>query len=65
MRFPTLTYRLGEKPMKHCSFCGRALFPGAEVWQCSGEIACCGCFEPFAKAELAPFHTVLGEEEIP
>ena len=62
LRFETLSTWLGERPLATCSFCARALYAGEGAWFCGGETACCDCFEIFARAQLAPFYTILGEE---
>ncbi len=45
-----------------CTLCGREIVRGEIYWYCNGSTVCGGCLGTFARAELAPFRQVRGEE---
>lgn len=63
MHIRSIAVVCGDKPCAVCSRCRGELFWGEEVWRLNGETVCSDCFADFARAELAPFCTILGQED--
>lgn len=54
--------KTSDRPVVHCTLCGREIVWGEEYWCCNGTLVCEDCLPDLALRELLPCREVRGKE---